>query len=364
MRGFFIALALALLLPRPVPAHGQGAGAAPSSAELMECRFLSLGAEAAEVRKPLEPEHLDRLLDILRVTRVGTLVASELDKFQVDGVGGPDRPLRTVEVSREGGPAAEYFESGELAVSSSLVQGLGAENGQTRDQIFTAASFVVHEGVHAIAHHLHLQGRFPLYRADTKVNEALAYFIQGLFLDELWERFPEYRETEAVPAWDLCTARIVRILRDYGITRDTPFDDAYDRFAEWQLEAEESTGLRLAKLWQYFQFIHSSGEAEVLWGLEEASLPRVRVVETLTGMIATDVEHRSCNLERTFSFMRDRIILYGHYADTPPDSTACQYFGSFARALRSEGGVSEVLRQEIDRWLARRGLGASAEKTP
>jgi hypothetical protein len=59
--------------------------------------------------------------------------------------------------------------------------------------------------------------------------------------------------------------------------------------------------------------------------------------------------------------MRNRIILYGHYSDTPPGSTACQYFAGFIQALRSEGEVSQVLREEIDRWLVRRGLVTSSE---
>jgi hypothetical protein len=360
---------LVCALAAPLLLAPAGAGATPgfgsaATTELAECRFLSLQGESEEVRAPLEPERIARLLDVLRRTRLGGLVASELARFRSEGVGGPDRPLRVVEVRREGGPAAEYFESGELAVASSLLDGLEEPSAETRARLYTAASFVVHEAVHAIAHHLFLQGRFPLYRANTKVNEALAYFVQGLFLDEVRELDPAYRETEAVPAWDLCTARIVRILRDFGLTPETGFDEAYDRFAEWQLEADETTALRLSKLWQYFQFIQASGEAEALWRLGDVDPPRTRVVEELTAMIASDVEQRHCNLETTFAFMRDRIILYGHYDDTPPDSTACQYFAGFVQAVRSEGEVSEVLRGEIDRWLARRGLGTSAEATP
>jgi hypothetical protein len=336
------------------PAPGRSAG---PFAELAECRFLSLGGEAGEERRSLDPVRLATLFEVLRGTRIGAMVSLELEKFRAEGIGEPARRMQFFEVRRDAGPAAEYFESGEMHFSSALFEGLDAQGPEARSRLYTAASFVVHEGVHAIAHHLHARGAFPVYRADTKVNEALAYFIQGLFLEEVRGQDPQYREIEALPAWDLCTARIVRILRARGIGPETGLDEAYDRIAEWQLEADETTALRLARLWQYFQFIHASGEAEALWRLDEADMPQVQVVDTLLGMIASDVEQRHCNLDETFAFMRDRIILYGHYPDVPPDTTACQYFGEFVRALRAEGEVSDVLRGEIDRWLAARGLG-------
>jgi len=114
----------------------------------------------------------------------------------------------------------------------------------------------------------------------------------------------------------------MRILRQYGITPESGFDETYDHLAELQLEADEVTAQMLAKLWQYFQFIHGSGEAAELWKLGEQSPPRFRVVERLTTMIARDVEQRRCNLDETFAFMTNRIILYGHYPDTPPDTIA------------------------------------------
>jgi len=360
VRGLLLGALLTALL---LVAAGAGAEAPGGghAAELGECRFLSLRGEGEETRVPLAPERIASLLEVLRRTRVGGMVASELEKFRTEGVGGAELPLRLVEVRREGGPAAEYFENGELAIGASLFEGAGGEGAEDRARLYTAASFVVHEGVHAIAHHLSLQGRFPHYRPDTKVNEALAYFVQGLFLDEVREQDPRYREAETVPTWDACTANIVRILGDFGVTPEIGFDEAYDRFAEWQLEADETTALRLSKLWQYFQFVQASGEAEALWRLDMAHLPRTRVVEDLTRMIASEVEQRNCKLDRTFAFMRDRIILYAHYDDTPAGVPACQYFAGFVQALRAEGEVSEVLRGEIDRWLARRGLGTTPE---
>jgi hypothetical protein len=354
---------LALWLPA-APAE-MPAGPGPQYAEqLAECRFLTARGEGEEARVPLDPDRMAALFAVLRRTRVGGMVASALEKFRAEGIGGPDRPLRLVEVRRAGGPAAEYFETGELAVGSSLVEGLSGETAEDRSRLYTAASFVVHEGAHAIAHHLSLKGAFPFYRPDTKVNEALAFFVQGLFLDEIREHDPDYREPETVAAWDACTAHIVRILRDFGVAPDASFDDAYDRFAEWQLESDDTTALRLSKLWQYFQFIQASGEAEALWRLGEAEPPRTRVVESLTAMIASDVEQRNCDLQRTFAFMRDRIILYAHYEDTPADATACQYFAGFVQGLRSEREISEVLHGQIDRWLARRGLGKPREAAP
>ena len=333
---------------------------AEMAAAIAECRFLSLSGE--EPRVPLAPWRLAALLDVLRQTRMGALVADQLERFHRDGLGGGERRLRLLEVQREGGPAAEYFESGELYLRSGFVEGLDDQGRVAPAELYTAASFVVHEMVHAMSHHLHLIGEFPEYRAATKVNEALAFFIQGLFLDELRAHDPAYREVEAVPAWDECTARIVRMLRDYGIDETTDRDTAYDRLAEWQLASDEETALRLAKLWQYYEFLVESGEAAELWGLDPSHLPRQRVVESLIAMIADDVERRNCNLERTFTFMHDRIILYAHYPETPEGVTACEYFGSFVHALRRQSAVAEVLGEAIDRWLIQRGLDPAGER--
>lgn len=356
--------ALLLLSAGMASAHGAPPAGGDVAVAIAECRFLSPGQGGEETRVPMQPERVEALFGVLRGTRIGAMVVSALDRFRTRGIGGPERPLRLIEVHREGGPAAEYFENGELAIGVSPFEGPLGEGPEARGRVYTAASFVVHETVHAIAHHLFLQGKFPPYSPATKVNEALAYFIQGLFLDEIREQDPGYVEPEAVSAWDLCTAQIVRILRGYGISPETSFDEAYDQFAEWQLEADETTALRLAKLWQYFQFIQASGEADALWRLGETGPPRLRVVETLTAMIARDVEQRHCNLDETFAFMRNRIILYGHYPDTPPDTTACEYFASFVQAVRAEGELPDVLRPEIDRWMARRGLSASRGAAP
>ncbi len=359
-----VAVATLLLIGTgAVGAHGGPLGASDVWVEVAQCRFLS-PTRAEEARVPLAPERIVTLFGVLRGTRVGGMVVAALERFRTEGIGGPERPLRLVEVRREGGPAAEYFENGELAIGASLFEGPGGEGPEARGRVYTAASFVVHEAVHAISHHLFLQGRFPSYSPDTKVNEALAYFIQGLFLDEVREQDPGFVEPDAVPAWDQCTAQIVRILRGYGIGPETGFDEAYDQFAEWQLESDETTALQLAKLWQYFQFIQGSGEADALWRLGETGPPRVRVVETLTAMIARDVEQRRCNLDETFAFMKNRIILYGHYPNTPADTTACQYFGSFIQAVRDEGELPDILRTEIDRWMARRGLTAATGAAP
>lgn len=360
-----VALALLLLMGAPsLAAHGASPGDGDVALEIADCRFLSPAQAREEARVPLEPERVVALFGVLRGTRIGGMVVSALERFRTQGIGGPERPLRLVEVRREGGPAAEYFENGELAVSASLFEGPAGEGPEARGRVYTAASFVVHETVHAIAHHLFLQGQFPAYSPGTKVNEALAYFVQGLFLDEVREQDPGYMEPDAVPAWDQCTAQIVRILRGYGVGPETGFDEAYDQFAEWQLEADEATALQLAKLWQYFQFIQASGEADALWRLGETGPPKVRVVETLTAMIARDVEQRRCNLDATFAFLRNRIILYAHYPDTPPDTTACQYFGSFVQAVRAEGELPDILRAEIDRWMVRRGLTPAPGGSP
>lgn len=348
---------LLLLATTPLPAHVEPSG--DVAIELEECRFLSPTRGEDETRTPLSPERITALYEVLRGTRVGSLVVTAIEYFRTHGIGGAGRQLSLVEVRREGGPAAEYFESGELAVSARLFEGSGGDTPEAHGRLYTAASFVVHEAVHAIAHHLFLEGRFASYNAETKVNEALAYFIQGLYLDEIREHDPKYLEPEAVPSWDRCTAQIVRILRQYGITPQTGFDETYDHLAELQLEADEVTAQMLAKLWQYFQFIHGSGEAAELWKLGDQSPPRYRVVERLTTMIARDVEQRRCNLDETFAFMTNRIILYGHYPDTPPETTACQYIGDFVRALRVEEELTDVLRAQIDRWLARQGLSSN-----
>ncbi|MEN8132580.1 MAG: hypothetical protein ABFS45_20845 [Pseudomonadota bacterium] len=326
-------------------------------AEFRECRFLSLGSSMGEQRRELSAEKLDRLFSILRTTRIGSLVVSELKNFQREGLGGErSNRLRFFEIQRDLGPSAEYFESGELHINSRFFRYLGLQDDTSVSRLHTAVSFLVHEGVHAIAHHLNMMSRYDIYQADTKVNEALAYFIQGLFLDEIKEQHPNYQEVKAIPAWDVCTARIVKILASYGITAETSFEEAYDLLSEWQLEVDEATALRLSKLWHYYQFIHDSEESAVLWRMDEDRIPKIKVVEAVTDMIWLDVERRNCNFTNTFSLMTNRIILYSPYAETPTGVTPCAYFTGFVRSLRTEGEVSKVLREEIDRWLRRRGI--------
>lgn len=354
-------LLAALIIGALVAPTRDGPSADPAAATA-ECRFLALDGD--EARLPLAPERLAALLQVLRRSRIGGVFADQLERYHRDGFGTGDRRLGLFEVQRAGGPAAEYFETGDLYLRSGFLEDLRADAGVARAELYTAASFVVHEMVHAIAHHLYLIGELPVYQANTKVNEALAFFIQGLFLEELRASDPRYREVEAVPAWDECTARIVRILKDYGITEATGRDQAYDRIAEWQLAADEPTALRLARLWQYYEFIAASGESDALWRFGDRDPPRQRVVEALTGMIGEDVQARSCNLRRTFAFMRDRIILYAHYPDTPLDVTACEYFGGFVRAFRRQSGVAEVLGEAIDQWLTEHGLRLGGEAGP
>jgi hypothetical protein len=329
---------------------------------LDKCRFLMAGA-GTEQRQPLAPERRQALHSLLEQTPIGSMVATYLQRFASEGVGGGIQPMQFHEVELEGGPAASYFESGEMHLSSRLFAEPGADAEETRDRLYTAASFVVHEGIHAIAHHLHVHSRFPIYRADAKVNEALAFFVQGLYLDEVRELEPTYQEVKAVPAWDHCTAQIVKILGELGITPDTSLDDAYDLLAELQLESDDATALRLARLWHYLQFIHDSDESERLWALGEADPVPLAVVATLTEGIAYDVEHRQCNFDRTFDLMRNRIILYAHYPDTPPGVPGCQYFSDFVNALREEGEISKALREQIDLWLIRQGLRTAPEDT-
>ena len=330
--------------------------------KLDQCRFLLSGA-GTEQRQPLAPERRQALHSLLEQTPIGSMVAAYLQRFASVGVGRGIQPLQFHEVALEGGPAASYFESGEMHLSSRLFAEPGADAEETRDRLYTAASFVVHEGIHAIAHHLHVHSRFPVYQADTKVNEALAFFVQGLYLDEVRELEPTYQEVKAVPAWDHCTAQIVEILGQLGITSDTGLDDAYDLLAELQLESDDTTALRLARLWDYLQFIHDSDESQQLWALGEAGPMPQAVVATLTEGIAYDVERRHCNFDRTFDLMRNRIILYAHYPDTPPGVPGCQYFSDFVNALREEGEISSALREQIELWLIRQGLRTAPEDT-
>lgn len=359
----FLALVITILV---LPINAAGAGVVPPEVDLPvldQCRFLG-SAASQESRAPLRPERLQALYAVLDATPLGAMIASQLARYADTGVGLSGKPLQFLEVERESGPAAAYFETGELHLRSSLLEGLSNADQEARNRIYTAASFLVHEGVHAIAHHLHLIGRFPAYRSDTKVNEALAFFVQGLYLDEIRAREHGYREVAAVPAWDVCTAQIVRILNSLGIDRDTPLDQVYDLLAEMQLESDEATALRLARLWQYYQFITDSDEAERLWSLGDTEPHPIAVVQSLTRMIAIDVERRNCNFDRTFDFMTNRIILYAHYPDTPPGVPGCQYFADFVHALREEDETSKVLREEIDRWLIRQGLTREGPETP
>lgn len=123
-------------------ATNPGSGAA-ANGESEECRFLSSGEDGAEARVPLAPDRLAALLEVLAQSPVGGLIVAELERLHTEGIGAPERPLRLLEVRREGGPAAEYFETGELYVRSSRVAGLADDSETSRAELYTAASFVV-----------------------------------------------------------------------------------------------------------------------------------------------------------------------------------------------------------------------------
>ncbi len=342
---------------QPPSAHAGG-----SIAAFRECRFLSLRSDHQEKRLEMTPLRREMLFALLQNTNIGQLVIAELNQFIEMGIGNDkERKLRFFEVIRDQGPAAEYFENGELHINARVFEELTLNAKSYTSAHYTAASFVIHEATHAIAHHLYLKGEFAPYQANTKVNEALAYFLQGLYLDEIKEHFKNYKESRATPAWDRCTVRIVSILNDYGINDQTTEDNAYDQLTELQLEADEGTAMRLSKLWQYYQFLNQSEEADNLWHLNPKHLPKQKVVEKVTDMIWLDVERRNCDFDNTFSLMKNRIILYANYADTPLDTTTCEYFTGFVTALRSEGAVSQLLQDEIDKWLIRRGISPNNE---
>ncbi len=330
-----------------------------------ECRFLSFGSMASDKREEVEPqqfENLDLFLGLMRKTRLGMLVDEELKKFHREGIGSnPAKRLRYFLVHRDrAGPSAEYYETGEMHFDArfrkdlELLEAEGKERREALSRLYTTASFVVHEGIHAISHHLHLLGRFPNYKANTKVNEALAYYVQGLYIRELEEQGIAFAEERRIPTWDMCTARIVKILNGYGITAETSLERAYDQFAEWELDANSATASKLQRLWRYFEFIHNSAEAPILWKLEEESIPKLRVVKMITDMIWRDVEERNCDFTHTFALMKNRIILYSHYEDTPPGISPCQYFKDFVNGLRGEQEAKELLGAEIETWLRKR----------
>lgn len=322
--------------------------------EMDSCRFLNTDTHS-EVRKPLSQERILMLERLLRKSDIGDMVANALTQYATEGIG-PDRTqVDFFEIERASGPVAAYFERGQMHFSSRLFSTSDATL-EERNPLYTAASFVVHEGIHAMAHHLHLMGWFPAYRADTKVNEALAYFVQGLYLDEIREQDPEYREVLAVPVWDRCTRQIVEILGQLDITQESHPDEVYDLFAELQLESDATTALRWERMWQYYEFIRESGEADLLWAMADQEPEPIEVVRYITEMVANDVANRHCHFDQTFSFMRDRIILYAHYPDTPLGIRACQYFVDFVLALREDPTTTSALRDRIDLWLLDRGL--------
>jgi hypothetical protein len=351
-------LGLGLFFSLVLPAYGSGAGLFDLEGVLPEmntCRFLATDTHI-EQRLPLSEKRVLMLESLLRQTTIGDMVATALHRYWEAGVGYTGRPLRFFEVQRSEGPIAAYFENGQMDFSSRLFDIQGNTQAEQLNQLYTAASFVVHEGIHAMAHHLYLKGHFPAYRADTKVNEALAYFVQGLYLEEVREQVPSYEEVYSIPAWERCTRQIVRILTDLGIHPDSNPETVYDLFVELQLESDARMALRWERLWQYYEFIQHSDESASLWALGREEGQPVQVIREITDLVASDVEDRHCNFDRTFAKMRNRIILYAHYADTPLGVRACQYFVDFVVGLMEEDSLSAPLRDRIDLWLLQRGL--------
>lgn len=359
---FLAVLVLFVLVLQSPQVMASGAGLFDREGVLPEmdsCRFLNTDTHT-EQREPLSDERIQTLEQLLRKSAIGDMVATALTQYAHEGMGPDRRRVEFFEVQRDSGPIAAYFERGQMHFSSRLFLPQAEPSEGDWNHLYTAASFVVHEGIHALAHHLHLMGWFPAYRADTKVNEALAYFVQGLYLDEIREKVPTYQETRSVPVWDRCTRQIAQILAQLGITAESDPDAVYDQVAELQLESDALTALRWERLWQYFQFMQESGESERLWALAIQEPEPIEVVRFITDMVAADVEQRHCNFDETFAFMRNRIILYAHYPDTPLGVRACQYFVDFVLALRENPGTTSALRDRIDLWLLERGLVSAA----
>lgn len=272
------------------------------------------------------------LLDALRSTPTGQHIAREIERLSTTGFEQLNhRKLKLIWMAhRQEAPLAEYTNDGVISLNARLV--LGVPNGQIHPSKKMIESFLVHEMTHAIVHDLYSRNLLPFYGPSTKLNELLAYKVQGQYIEELERQGVVYDERVGTPIWDLKTMAMVGELKDIGIEESTAYEEAQNKLSDLMLEAESDQEMaRALSLQRYFDFITASGEKARLWSLTENNSVKVQSSLYLYGFIKQDLEDQ--HFSHFFTYLKNRIPLYADYADSPEGINTDEEIASYIQLL-------------------------------
>lgn len=264
----------------------------------------------------LGDELKNSILQSLSITKTGRAIESEIKRLSTTGF----EKLKAKKlqigwmINRANGPLAEYTNDGEISLNASVI--LGIPKGQIHKSKKMIESFLVHEMTHAIVHDLATRGLFSPYDPATKMNEFLAYRIQGQYIEELEAIGVAYDERVGTPVWDQHSHEKIGQLKKLGINQNTPDIKVRDILDELLIGANSDSEMKVATdLISFYDFLNSSQDKDLLWVLDEENSSKVQSSVLLFGLIKEDLNSDKFN--HFFNYLSDRIPLYSHYPDLP-----------------------------------------------
>ncbi|MCB0421032.1 MAG: hypothetical protein KDD61_08550 [Bdellovibrionales bacterium] len=280
---------------------------------------------------------LDAIFAVMKMTPTGKMVAEKIKRFQKVGVGGqpPLLKVRVMEKTNKNGPDGRYDGHSSLNLTAVPVGGFEKEDDLLKDPDFIrVVTYMIHEGVHAIAHDFAKKGKFPSFDPGTKDNEALAYFYQAKFIRELGGVGVEFKEPKKPIYWDLSSLRRIKALRTMGIQKETPTHEAKDIFAEAEFDviddAEAASDVR--RLARYYDFVQHSKDRSDLWDMTEDTVPQASKTRMVTDLIFDDVSS-DYNMKQSYGYLTNRMFFYWDMPESKSGYTTKDYFKHFQSAL-------------------------------
>ena len=331
---------------------------------MQSCPTLTRSALASNIQlRQLYNNETQQLLRTLSGTPFGKSFAILLRKLIEQGFAPQltDKKLRLHILNDEAvATTAEFYESGEINLKQTPLKRILQNSHRPQfnnSQKIIDLSYLVHEATHAISYALHLRGLFPAYAANTKVNEALAYYAQGFYIKEAKKRGRFTWERPRVPIWDKCVNKLSEVFSFLNINPSSDFDESMDRLFDLQLAASDVDNIptmpfvSLTHLYESFLYKNKKS-----WQHIRNHLTPIPVVTEFTNLIFENIDSWQCDLEPTFKYMSERIPLYSQLTNLPPTVEACDYFKQFAMGLLKVLPKNEKTYFDIETWLRKKAM--------
>ncbi len=312
--------------------------------------------------RPFTKPEVNGLLKTLSLVPMGKAYATLIRKFMREGLTstGTETKLKFYILRNQAvTTAAEFYENGSINIKESALKRI-LNSRRNKFSLLTPEtaidlSFVIHEVTHAIAYFLNQRNSFPSYDSQSKINEALAYYSQGHYLNELRKHRLFSWEDFNVSSWDKCVHSLSKIYAQLGITPNTSDDEAMDKLTDLQLDAFEHDEIpdgpfvRLTTI--YDSFFSKNRHS---WHQTSMGVSPTRVVTDITHLIEFEVNSVTCDMRKTFNYMNERITLYSVLQDSPNDVPPCDYFKEFSTGLLKHLPVGSKTYYDVLNWLIRK----------